>query len=430
MKKFFIDKNYLKVCIYAFFLVVALIIFEKIIGNLSSFTNGIRSFFRFASNVLTPFFYGFFIAYLANPLIRFFDKLLIKIPVMKSRKVNRIISVLLTFVMVVLLLVFIIRYITPEIITSFKNLIDNTRYYISLLDSAGAVSIKNQTFGEFANSVKSSLDSFFDTLNQTFYTSFNSADLIKMVIDGLNKLIASLPTIAVTVFTGTVSFASSLFSMLIGLFIAFYMLVGKEHYASWAEKTVYAMMKKNNAKRFIDSVKSSNKVFEGFVVGKTLDSLIIGVIFLIVATIFKLPYPLLLSVIVGVTNMIPFIGPFIGAVPSILIVFISSFGSINESSAFSIYPTLITAVSILVIQQIDGNIIGPKILGDSTGLRPLEVIFAITLGGALFGILGMFLGVPVFAVIKIMLGAFVRRRYDERIEIEKKETVDESSQPR
>jgi predicted PurR-regulated permease PerM len=162
-------------------------------------------------------------------------------------------------------------------------------------------------------------------------------------------------------------------------------------------------LNKKYAKYIIEISCSSNNIFEKFLIGKLLDSMIVGILFFFVSAIMKLPYPPLLSLLIGITNMIPFYGPFIWAVPVVLIVMLS-----NMSLA------LWTVLVIFVLQQFDGIVIGPKILGDSTGLKPMQVILAITLGGFFGGILGMFLGVPVFAVIWNMFMNIIDSRYESK----------------
>lgn len=169
------------------------------------------------------------------------------------------------------------------------------------------------------------------------------------------------------------------------------------------KRFTYAVLKKERAARFIQTSRECSSIFSKYILGKTLDSVIIGILCFILMLILRLDYALVLSVIVGVTNMIPYFGPFIGAIPGILIyLFISPIQAI------------IFAFMILVLQQFDGLYLGPKILGESTGIKPLWVIFGITIGGSYFGPLGMFLGVPVVAVISHLLNSFVKRRLSQK----------------
>jgi predicted PurR-regulated permease PerM len=187
------------------------------------------------------------------------------------------------------------------------------------------------------------------------------------------------------------------------IFIAFYMLYDKERFARKMEKGVYALSSKEKATRFLNNTERVHHIFNDFIVGKAVDSLIIGIIAFVVLTIMKAPFPLILALIIGVTNMIPYFGPFIGAIPAILITLL-------------IDPPLAIAVSIfiLILQQFDGNILGPKILGESVDLSPLWIILAVVIGGALMGPLGMFIGVPIFATVKVFGGEYIDRLYRKK----------------
>ena len=181
------------------------------------------------------------------------------------------------------------------------------------------------------------------------------------------------------------------------------MVCDKRRIAGAATKMVYCIFKPKTAKRVINNSKESFQIFIGFIIGKSIDSLIIGILTFFMLKIFGLPYELLVAVIVGVTNMIPFFGPLIGAIPGVLL-----YLCIDPVYA------LIFVIMILAIQQFDGWILGPMILGDSTGVRPIWVIFGITVGGAYFGFIGMFLGVPVTAVIVYLVNKAVDKKLGEK----------------
>ena len=184
------------------------------------------------------------------------------------------------------------------------------------------------------------------------------------------------------------------------IFIAFYMLYDKERFAKKAEKTVFAISEEEKAARFLQNAERIHHIFNDFIVGKAIDSLIIGILALIGMNIIKAPYPLILALVIGVTNMIPYFGPFIGAIPAILITLL-----IDPPRAIAV------GIFILILQQFDGNILGPKILGDSVDLSPLWIILAVMIGGAVMGPLGMFIGVPIFATVKVFGGEYINRLY-------------------
>ena len=202
-------------------------------------------------------------------------------------------------------------------------------------------------------------------------------DLMKQI----NIMMSNLTSGVINVFSG-------LFDLLIGLIISIYVLFSKEKFGKQSKKIVYAVFKPSHANMILHLTLKSNEIFGGFIIGKLIDSAIIGVLCFIGLSILNMPYALLVSVIVGVTNVIPFFGPYIGAIPSAVLIMLAD---PRKGLYFILF--------ILVLQQIDGNIIGPKILGDSTGLSAFWVVFSILLGGGLFGFVGMILGVPTFAVI-------------------------------
>ena len=188
--------------------------------------------------------------------------------------------------------------------------------------------------------------------------------------------------------TGVITVVKLLFNVIIGIIISVYVLMSKESFIGQGKKIVYALLPGKKANAVIHTVHKSNEIFGGFISGKILDSLIIGILCFVCLYIMKMPYSVLVSVIVGVTNVIPFFGPYLGAVPSTVLIMLAD-----------PIKGLYFVIFILVLQQVDGNIIGPKILGDSTGLSSFWVVFAILTFGGIFGIPGMIIGVPVFAVV-------------------------------
>lgn len=191
----------------------------------------------------------------------------------------------------------------------------------------------------------------------------------------------------------------TLVNMAIGVIVCVYFLNSKELFRAQIRKLILAVCSREKSDRIFEFAYYSNRTFGGFINGKLIDSLIIGILCFILMTIFRLPYAVLVSAIVGVTNIIPFFGPFIGAVPSVIIICF-------ESPVQAVYFLIL----ILALQQFDGNILGPKILGGTTGLASFWVLFAILLGGGLFGFVGMILGVPVFAVIYYYAGRYIKTR--------------------
>ena len=218
-----------------------------------------------------------------------------------------------------------------------------------------------------------------------FFQTWMKNDLYPRIMDGINVFTSSMMNIF-----------GFLYNTVIGVIISIYVLMSTETFTGQAKKITYALLKPDMANSVIDVVRHSNQIFSGFIIGKLIDSAIIGVVCFVVLNLIHMPYAMLVSVIVGVTNIIPFFGPYIGAIPSVLLI---SLTDLKQGAIFLVF--------IIILQQIDGNILGPKILGDSTGLSPFWVIFAILLGGGLFGFPGMLLGVPVFAVIYYLVKTFI-----------------------
>lgn len=202
---------------------------------------------------------------------------------------------------------------------------------------------------------------------------------------------------------GVIVTLRTLMNMLIGVIVCVYFLNSKELFKAQTKKLIAATMNRKHAENIQDFANFCNKTFGGFINGKLIDSLIIGILCFVLMTIFGLPYAVLVSTIVGITNVIPFFGPFIGAIPSALIICFSS-------PMQAVYFLLL----ILALQQFDGNILGPKILGGTTGLASFWVLFAILMGGGLFGFAGMVLGVPVCAVAFYYLNLYLRKRLARR----------------
>ena len=201
-------------------------------------------------------------------------------------------------------------------------------------------------------------------------------------------LMGQVNTIMSNLTVGVINFINTITDFLIGIIVSVYVLFSKEKFSAQCKKMVYAFLKTNQANMVLHLTKKSNEIFGGFIIGKIIDSAIIGVLCFIGLSLLNMPYTLLVSVIVGVTNVIPFFGPYIGAIPSAILIFLAD-------PKMGLY----FLIFILFLQQLDGNVIGPKILGDSTGLSAFWVIFSILLGGGLFGFPGMIIGVPTFAVI-------------------------------
>ena len=342
-------------------------------------------------SILSPFIYGLVMAYLLSPIYNFIIKKtypIIQKKVEKKTTVLRISKVIASAVSVIILIGVVgglLALLIPQLIESIRALtatlperFDQLNVWLDgILSGMG-----NQGTAESIDHMVSDLqDNLLSWLQDTF-------------LPGVGSFVQRVST-------GVILTIRTSFNMLIGVIACVYFLNGKETFKAQANKFILAFFKEERAHRIHDFFVYSNKTFGGFVTGKIIDSAIIGVLCFIVMRIIGLPYPILISTIVGVTNIIPFFGPFIGAIPSLFIIFI-----------VSPVQALYFLILVIVLQQLDGNIIGPAILGNSIGIASFWIMFSIILGGGVFGFIGMVLGVPIFAIIYYYLGRYL----DERLE--------------
>ena len=321
--------------------------------------------------VVRPVIWGAVFAYLANPLLNLIEKYVKKVTERKKPhpKLTRGISATLTTLFILAILATLIASIIPQVSKSLISIVLSFDSYIAKAE-------------EMINVFKDTYPGVYDY----FHTVFAEVEVgVEDVIKNYSPQLSSLATGATSVLK-TLLFGAKDF--LLGFVVMVYLLCGKENFKGQIKKTIYAVLKKQTADKMLEITARADKTFIGFIVGKAIDSLIIGLLCFIGMQIMGLQYSLLISVIIGVTNMIPFFGPFFGAIPSIILLFFES-----------PQQALIFAIFVLVLQQFDGNILGPKILGDSIGLPAFWVMFAILVGGGLFGFVGMLVGVPCFAVI-------------------------------
>ncbi len=327
-----------------------------------------------AAKMFRPFTIGFVMAYLLNAPMMFFEKHVFGFVERKKPHpgMRRSLAILLTWILTAAVLTFFSWIVIPQVVESIEIFISRVQdYYESLIAAAQSLLDKYH------------LD--FESVEEFLQTSITTEGLVKKLTEYASSLLPQLANLSVQVGGGILDVA-------VGVIISIYLMFSKETLISQLKKAVYAFVKRTTADKLVSIARESHRVFSGFINGKIIDSAIIGLLCYILMNLFHMDYALLISFIVGVTNIIPFFGPFFGAIPSALILLMAD---PIESFWF--------IVMILVLQQFDGNILGPKILGDSTGLPALWVLFAILIGGGMFGILGMIIGVPAFAVFYSLL---------------------------
>ena len=353
--------------------------------------NGLASYWGKIAFILQPVTIGVVLAYLLNPIVNTIERWMKK-PLKKwlknekrEKSVSRMIGIAGAWLLFILIIAVLVAMILPSLVESVLNMIktlpdevNNLIAWINkiLEDDTEAAAILNEA-------ILGGTKYFEDWFKNTF-------------LPQTERYIASITS---GVFAGV----KLVINIFVGFIISVYVLTSKEKFAGQTKKIVYALFKPHNANIIIDTVRKSHEIFGGFISGKLLDSLIIGILSYICLSVMKMPYTLLVAVIIGVTNIIPFFGPFIGAVPSFLIIVLQ-----NPMQGF--YFLLF----VLVLQQIDGNIIGPKILGNSTGLSSFWVVFAITFFGGIWGFPGMLIGVPLTAVCYYIANKLITYRLHKK----------------
>ena len=354
-----------------FCVVGACIAFYLLLNNLGYFLGRIGIFI----NILSPFAGGIVIAYILDPMVKFFYARLFK-----EKKGTRGFAILLAYAVAILLLMLLAWLVVPQIVNSIGMLFTNFPSYIQ-----GVQEMLLYVQSEYGIDLQQATKMLDDSEAMV-------KEIYAMATDAMPQIVASIGSVAsnfVAIFT---SIAASI-----------YMLADKDHLLHQLRTLAHAFLPEKVASNTLRICHYANVNFTGFFVGKIIDSAIIGVITFVAMTILRLDFAVLISVFIGITNIIPVFGPFIGAIPSVFILLL-----IDPLQA------VIFCVLILIIQQLDGNFIGPKILGSSIGISALWILFSIVVGGDLFGIVGMIVGVPVFATLYGLAQEFVHYALDKR----------------
>lgn len=359
------NTKYTTIATYVFIVACSIIIFYLGISQLGVVLSKIHG----AIGILQPFIIGFSMAYLLNFILKFYEKKIfenINIKKLKlKQKTKRSFGILFTYATALVVVFLFIKFVLPQVVDSISGLINDIPSYI------------NET-NKFIDGTLAKLNidqQYLRIINENFN------DLVNYIIKVATNFLPLLGGMLTTV-------ASSIWNIILGIIVSIYLLIDKEKFCALIKKITYAIFPKSASEKILEVSYMSNSIFGKFLIGKIVDSAIIGVLTFFILALCKMPYAILVSVIVGITNIIPFFGPFIGAVPSfIIILFISP------------VKALWFLVIIFIIQQLDGNIIGPKILGDSIGISAFWILFSILVAGKFLGLIGMVIGVPLFAVI-------------------------------
>ncbi len=370
------ERPYFKIAVTALAVIFVSILLVVIFTDLPGFFAMLKAF----GAILSPLVSGCVFAFLLNPLVRFADARLC--PWLEKRgkgkhspqKVSRAISIVFALIFAGLIIYAFFAMLLPQLYESIMGIVNSAEdYYRSIEKWFNKVLADNPEIQGYADTA---LNKVFDYLKNWANTS----------------LLGDMQKFVTTVTASVISVVKWVANLLIGLVASIYILWSKDLFQAQAKKILVAAFRPQAADHILHLGRETNKIFNGFVIGKIIDSAIIGVICYIGMLILKLPYPALVATIVGVTNVIPFFGPIIGAVPSGLLILL-----VNPLQAFYF------VIFVICLQQLDGNVIGPKILGNTVGISGFWVLISITVAASLFGFAGMLLGVPVFAVIYMLI---------------------------
>lgn len=355
------------------FLITYALLLAFVLIKFSSVWNVVKDFFV----LVGPFIYGFALAYLINiPATYFLEKIFKVKEGEKSYKKKRGVSILLSYILVFSVIVLVFATLIPQLTNSISVFMSNMNNY-------------SEQFEALSKEIMSRIDLQESTWQQVQHFLIQSKEQIIAV---LQNIVPSVIGVATGAFNGV-------FNTIFTLIISIYILLSKDDLSELIAKTVRVMAPVKVRQYLHHVLEVTNETFKGFIVGQLTDALIVGILTFIGAWIFKFPYPVLVGFIAGITNVIPVLGPFIGAVPCLIIILLADPSKV-----------LWYLIFVVVLQQVDGNIICPKIVGDSIGLDGIWVVFVVLVGGGLFGILGSVLGVPAFAIAFRLYNEWLEKR--------------------
>ena len=368
------NKKYTTIAIYAFLVISSSII----VYLMASQAEDLKIKFIGMIATMQPFIIGSAIAYIINFILNFYEKVVFEFKYLNklNRKYRRGIGLLLSYLTAIIVISLFMQFVLPQLVDSIVGLANNIPQYVN--DASHVITEISEKFNLESKYMNMIVEKWNELLNY--------------IITLLTNLIPVIGNFIMTL-------GSSILNIIIGIIVSIYILIDKEKFIALSRKVTFSIFSAERSKRIVELAQRSNETFGKFLSGKILDSLIIGILTFIILTIFKMPYILLISVVIGITNIIPFFGPFFGAIPSAIIIL-----------CVSPIKALWFIGIILVIQQIDGNIIGPKILGDSIGISAFWILFSLLIFAKFLGLIGMIIGVPIFAIIYSIIKENVERR--------------------
>ena len=376
--KFYANKKYQTIAIYAAVVIAVNVLLVLALYNFKNIVKGVKDFFV----VLEPVTWGVVIAFLTNPIMEKTSKLLGKLYKSEEQRVKRagfikIVSVIVTEMLFLGIVTGLVAIVVPELIKSVMEIFDNAGSIVESIQKW-----INKLFRNYP-SIEQAASKWLSKFNTDIGTIY---DNVKPMLENI--------------LTGAWGVVTVVKNFILGFIVSVYMMCSKDKLLAQIKKMIIAITRKRTCEKIMSVCSQANTVFSGFITGKIVDSIIIGLICFIGLTIMGVPYATMISVLIGVTNIIPFFGPLIGAIPSALLILL-------------IAPNkcIIFVVFVVVLQQFDGNILGPKILGDSTGLPGFWVLISLLVFGGLFGFVGMVLAVPTSALVY----SFIRSAVEERL---------------
>ena len=384
-----LENKHARLMFMIFIVGALLIIFNQIVGNYESFSEGVGTI----KTIISPFIYGFVMAYLLSPIynatVRGLYKLLGKYFKNKQSLFSfcKLVASVVAVVCLIGAVAGLIALIVPQVIESLTGILKSLPQRLTQLSA-------------LFNDITSKMDNKRLAMKMSEIYAQAQTNLIELA---QTKLLPGMGTLVGQVSTQVLLTLKTMMNVMIGVMACVYMLNSKERFQGQFKKVILATLPKEKAEAVFDFAKFTNRTFGGFINGKIIDSIIIGIICFILMEIFGFPYPILISAIIGITNVIPFFGPFIGAIPAAIIILL-------VSPIHALYFLIL----IFILQQVDGNIIGPAILGNTTGIASFWVLFSIVIGGGLFGFIGMVLGVPVFAIIYYYFSRSINKRLEAK----------------
>lgn len=372
------NPKYNTIAVYSFIVLSSVILFFIILTGLNGFTKAVENYI----SVLYPFLYGFIIAYILNFFMIFVEKQMNRTRMRDAKyaKLRKVLSLSTSYIIAAAFIALFFAVILPQLILSITGLVMEMPRYI------GDIS---EYINEFTEA----------------YTF--DPRVVEFINTRWNELGETINSLAVGLLPATINFirntATSIWNVFLGIIISLYMLSDKKKFISTGKKVIYGLLNPHRAARILELLGRTQRIFSQFLVGKVLDSIIVGIIAFLALSLFGMPYVPLISFIITVTNIIPFFGPFIGAIPSVIIIF---FVSPVQALWFLVF--------ILLLQQLDGNYIGPKILGESMGISSFWILFSILVAGKIMGVAGLIVGVPLFVLIYSVIKEIIESRLKQK----------------